>query len=381
MHFQLDEDTERLRDVVRRFAVEKVAPIAAEVDANNRFPRELWPLLGELGLLGITVDEADGGIGLGYLQHVVALEEITRASASIGMSYGAHSNLVLNQLRKNASADVKRRYLPKLISGEHVASLAMSEPGAGSDVVGMQLRAERRGDHYVLNGTKLWITNGTAADVYLVYAKTAPDAGKHGISAMLVERGFKGFRVGQRLDTFGMRGSGTAELVFEDCEVPVENLVGPENRGVSVMMSGLDYERIVVSASPLGIMQAALDLALPYARERRQFGVPIGEFQLMQGKLADMYAALGACRAQVYAVARAADEGRVSRKDAAALILFVAERATEVALQAMQCLGGNGYSNEYPAARLVRDAKLYEIGAGTSEIRRMLVGRELLASR
>lgn len=381
MQFELDAETEQLRDAVRRFAEEKVAPIAAEVDAQNRFPRELWPAFGALGLLGITVDEADGGTGLGYLQHVVALEEITRASASIGMSYGAHSNLVLNQLRKNADAALKRRYLPALISGAQVASLAMSEPGAGSDVVGMQLRAERRGDRYILNGTKLWITNGSAADVYLVYAKTAANAGKDGISAMVVERGFPGFRVGQLLDTFGMRGSGTAELVFEDCEVPVENLVGAENRGVQVMMSGLDYERIVVSASPLGIMQAAMDLVLPYVRERRQFGEPIGSFQLMQGKLADMYAALGACRAQVYAVAGAADRGRVSRKDAAALILFVAERATEVALQAMQCLGGNGYSNEYPAARLVRDAKLYEIGAGTSEIRRMLVGRELIAGR
>jgi len=381
MHIELDPDTEQLRETVRRFAHDKVAPIAAEVDAQNRFPRELWPQFGALGLLGITVDEADGGSGLGYLQHVVALEEITRASGAIGMSYGAHSNLVLNQLRKNASAAVKARFLPKLLSGEHVASLAMSEPGAGSDVVGMRLRAEKRGDRFVLNGSKLWITNGIAADIYLVYAKTAPAAGKDGISAMLVERGTPGFRVGRKLDTFGMRGSGTAELVFEDCEVPVDNLVGAENQGVRVMMSGLDFERIVVSASPLGIMQAALDLALPYARERRQFGVPIGDFQLMQGKLADMYAALGACRAQVYAVAAAADRGRVSRKDAAALILFVAERATEVALQAMQCLGGNGYSNEYPAGRLVRDAKLYEIGAGTSEIRRMLVGRELLAGR
>ncbi|NKE68838.1 isovaleryl-CoA dehydrogenase [Ramlibacter sp. RBP-2] len=381
MHIELDEDTERLREAVRRFANERVAPIAAEVDAENRFPRELWPAFGELGLLGITVAEVDGGTGLGYLQHVVALEEITRASASIGMSYGAHSNLVLNQLRKNANSELKRRYLPKLLSGEHVASLAMSEPGAGSDVVGMRLRAERKGDRYILNGTKLWITNGIAADVYLVYAKTAPEAGKNGISAMVVQRDFPGFCVGQKLDTFGMRGSGTAELTFEDCEVPVENLVGGENAGVQVMMSGLDFERIVVSASPLGIMQAALDLSLPYLNERRQFGQPIGNFQLMQGKLADIYAALGACRAQVYAVAAAADRGRVTRKDAAALILFVAERATEAALQAMQCLGGNGYSNEYPAARLVRDAKLYEIGAGTSEIRRMLVGRELLAGR
>lgn len=381
MYIELDEDTESLREAVRRFATDRVAPLATEVDAQNRFPRELWPAFGELGLLGITVSEEDGGTGLGYLQHVVALEEITRASASIGMSYGAHSNLVLNQLRKNANAELKARYLPKLISGEHVASLAMSEPGAGSDVVSMTLRADRKGDRYVLNGTKLWITNGIAADVYLVYAKTAPEAGKNGISAMVVQRNFPGFRVGQKLDTFGMRGSGTAELVFEDCEVPVENLVGAENRGVQVMMSGLDFERIVVSASPLGIMQAALDLSLPYLNERRQFGRSIGDFQLMQGKLADMYAALGACRAHVYAVAAAADKGKVTRKDAAALILFVAERATEAALQAMQCLGGNGYSNEYPAARLVRDAKLYEIGAGTSEIRRMLVGRELLSGR
>ena len=381
MQIRLDDDTERLRDTVRRFASAVVAPAAREVDESSRFPRELWPQLGTMGLFGITVDEDDGGSGLGYLQHVVVLEEITRVSGAIGMAYGTQSNLVLNQLRRNADAGQKARYMPKLLSGEHVGSLAMTEPGAGSDIVGMKLHAQRKSDRLVLNGTKLWITNGSEADVYLVYAKTNPAAGKDGISAMIVERGFEGFRVGRRLDMFGMRGSGTAELVFEDCEVPLENLVGRENEGVGVMMSGLDYERIVVSASPLGLMQAAMDLVLPYVRTREQFGQPIGSFQLVQAKLADMYASLCACRSYLYTMAAAADQGRTSRKDAAALILFVAERATAVALDAMQCLGANGYCNDYPAGRLVRDAKLYEIGAGTSEIRRMLVGRELFGER
>lgn len=374
-----DENIESLRQNVRAFAQAKVAPLAAAVDQSNRFPRELWPEFGALGLLGVTVDEADGGAGMGYLHHVVVLEEITRASGSIGMSYGAHSNLVVNQLRLNANADQKKRYLPRLLSGEHVGSLAMTEASAGSDIVSMRLRAEKKGDRFVLNGTKLWITNGVAADIILVYAKTDPAAGKHGISTFIVERTFPGFRVARHLDTFGMRGSGTAELVFEDCEVPEENLVGGLNRGVGVLMSGLDYERIVVAASPLGIMQAAIDLVLPYLHDRRQFGRPIGEFQLMQGKLADMYATLCACRAYLYSVAAAADRGQVTRKDAAAVILYLAEKGTWMALEAMQCLGANGYSNEYMAGRLVRDAKLYEIGAGTSEIRRMLVGRELFA--
>lgn len=377
--YGLDETTNLLRRTARDFAVAHVAPIADKVDAENTFPRELWPKFGELGLLGITVPEEDGGAGLGYLQHIVVLEELTRCSASIGMSYGAHSNLVLNQFKLNATKEQKARYLPRLLSGEHVASLAMTEANAGSDIVGMRLHAERKGDRFVLNGAKMWITNSVAADVLLVYAKTDPAAGKDGISAFIVEKGFKGFRIARKLDTFGMRGSGTAEIVFEDCEVPAENLVGEFNRGVRVLMSGLDFERIVVAASPIGIMQAAMDLVMPYVRDRRQFGRPVGEFQLMQGKVADMYAALNACRSYLYAVAAAADRGNVSRKDSAAAILFISERATEVALQAMQCLGANGYSNEYAAGRLVRDAKLYEIGAGTSEIRRMLVGRELFA--
>lgn len=377
--YGLDETTNLLRRTARDFAVAHVAPIADKVDAENKFPRELWPKFGELGLLGITVPEEDGGAGLGYLQHIVVLEELTRCSASIGMSYGAHSNLVLNQFKLNATKEQKARYLPRLLSGEHIASLAMTEANAGSDIVGMRLRADRKGDRFVLNGAKMWITNSVAADILLVYAKTDPAAGKDGISAFIVEKGFKGFRIARKLDTFGMRGSGTAEIVFEDCEVPAENLVGEFNRGVRVLMSGLDYERIVVAASPIGIMQAAMDLVMPYVRDRRQFGRPVGEFQLMQGKVADMYAALNACRSYLYAVAAAADRGNVSRKDSAAAILFISERATEVALQAMQCLGANGYSNEYAAGRLVRDAKLYEIGAGTSEIRRMLVGRELFA--
>ena len=379
VEFDLDESTRLLRESVRDFALEHVAPIAEEVDRTNRFPRHLWPRFGEFGLLGITVDEAEGGTGMGYVQHVVVLEEMTRASASIGMSYGAHSNLVVNQLKLNANREQKVRYLPRLISGEHVASLAMTETNAGSDVVGMQLRADRRGDRFVLNGSKMWITNGIEADVLLVYAKTDPSAGKRGISAFIIERSFPGFSAVRHLDTFGMRGSGTAELLFEDCEVPEENLVGELNRGVAVLMSGLDYERIVVAASPLGIMQAAMDMALPYLRDRRQFGRPIGEFQLMQGKIADMYAALSSCRAYLYTVAACADRGVVTREDSAAVILYIAEKATWTALQAMQCLGANGYSNEYQAARLVRDAKLYEIGAGTSEIRRALIGRELFA--
>ena len=378
--FGLDESTELLRRTAREFARTWVAPIADKVDATNTFPRELWPRFGELGLLGITVSEEDGGSGMGYLQHIIVLEELTRCSASIGMSYGAHSNLVLNQLKLNATKEQKSRYLPRLLTGEHVAALAMTEASAGSDIVGMRLRADKRGDRYVLNGSKMWITNSAVADVLLVYAKTDLAAGKDGISAFIVQSDFPGFRVARRLDTFGMRGSGTAELVFEECEVPAENLVGELNRGVRVLMSGLDYERLVVAASPLGIMQAAMDLALPYVRDRRQFGQPIGEFQLMQGKLADMYASLSACRSYLYTAAAAADRGRVTRKDSASVILFVAERATEVALQAMQCLGANGYSNEYAAGRLVRDAKLYEIGAGTSEIRRMLIGRELFAN-
>jgi len=377
--YGLDETTNLLRRTARDFAIAHVAPIADKVDAENTFPRELWPKFGELGLLGITVPEEDGGAGLGYLQHIVVLEELTRCSASIGMSYGAHSNLVLNQFKLNATREQKARYLPRLLSGEHVASLAMTEASAGSDIVGMRLRADRKGDRFVLNGMKMWITNSVAADVLLVYAKTDPAAGKDGISAFIVEKGFKGFRIARKLDTFGMRGSGTTEIVFEDCEVPAENLVGELNRGVRVLMSGLDYERLVVAASPIGIMQAAMDLVMPYVRDRRQFGRAVGEFQLMQGKVADMYAALNACRSYLYAVAAAADRGNVSRKDSAAAILFISERATEVALQAMQCLGANGYSNEYAAGRLVRDAKLYEIGAGTSEIRRMLVGRELFA--
>jgi isovaleryl-CoA dehydrogenase len=377
--FGLDETTNLLRQTARDFALAQIAPIADRVDAENAFPRELWPRFGELGLLGITVPQEDGGAGMNYLQHIVVLEEMTRCSASIGMSYGSHSNLVLNQFKLNATKEQKARYLPRLLTGEHVAALAMTEASAGSDIVGMRLRADRRGDRFILNGSKMWITNGAVADVLLVYAKTDPGAGKDGISAFIVEKNFKGFRVARRMETFGMRGSGTAELVFDDCEVPAENLVGELNRGVRVLMSGLDYERLVVAASPIGIMQAALDLVLPYVRDRRQFGRPVGEFQLMQGKLADMYAALNACRSYLYTVAAAADRGHVTRKDSAAAILFIAERATEVALQAMQCLGANGYSNEYAAGRLVRDAKLYEIGAGTSEIRRMLVGRELFA--
>ena len=376
--FPLDDVSRALRDTVRAFAAAEIAPIAAAVDRDDAFPRALWPRLGALGVHGITVPEDEGGAGLGYLQHVIAAEEISRASASVGISYIAHSNLHVNQLRLNGTPAQKRRYLPGLLRGEDVGALAMSEAGAGSDVIGMKLRADLRGDHYRLNGTKLWITNGAFADRYVVYAKTDPDAGKHGITAFLVERGFSGFRSAQKLDKLGMRGSGTCELVFEDCEVPVENVLGAPNQGVRVLMSGLDFERIVAAAGALGLMQASLDVAMPYVRERRQFGRPIGDFQLVQGKLADLYAQLAASRALLYSVALAADAGTVRREDAAATILFVAERATAAALDAVQLLGGNGYINDTAAGRLMRDAKLYEIGAGTSEIRRMLVGRELM---
>jgi isovaleryl-CoA dehydrogenase len=375
--FGLGEDVDRLRDTVGDFAQDCIAPLAADIDRSNRFPRELWPQLGALGLLGITVEEEWGGAGLGYLEHCVAMEEVSRASAAVGLSYGAHSNLCVNQLRRNATDDQKRRYLPKLISGEHVGALAMSEPGAGSDVVSMRTRAEKHGDRYVLNGSKMWITNGPEADTVVVYAKTDPAAGARGISALLVEKGFKGFTTAQKLDKLGMRGSDTCELLFEDCEVPEENVVGKIGSGVNVLMSGLDYERVVLAAGPLGIMQACLDAVLPYVHERKQFGEPIGSFQIMQAKLADMYVAMNSAKAYVYAVARACDQGRTTREDAAGAILYAAERATWMALEAIQCLGGNGYINDYPTGRLLRDAKLYEIGAGTSEIRRMLIGREL----
>jgi isovaleryl-CoA dehydrogenase len=375
--FGLGEGIDEIRHQVRRFAAEQIAPRAAEIDRSNEFPRDLWPALGELGLLGMTVPERWGGADLGYLAHAVAMEEISRASGSVGLSYGAHSNLCVNQLRLNGTDAQRDRYLPKLVSGEHVGALAMSEPQAGSDVVSMQLRAERRGDSYVLNGRKMWITNGPDADVLVVYAKTDPAAGARGISAFIVQRGWRGFTTAQKLDKFGMRGSSTCELVFDDCAVPVENRLGPENGGARVLMSGLDFERVVLAGGPLGLMAAALDLVLPYVHERKQFGQPIGTFELMQAKVADMYTALGASRAYVYAVASACDTGKVKRRDAAACILFAAEKATQVALEAIQALGGNGYINDYPAGRLLRDAKLYEIGAGTQEIRRMLIGREL----
>jgi isovaleryl-CoA dehydrogenase len=379
LNFELGETLDMLRDTVRAFAADEIAPRAAAIDHENVFPADLWRKFGDLGLLGITVDEEYGGAGLGYLAHVVAMEEISRASASVGLSYGAHSNLCVNQIRRNANDDQKRRYLSKLVTGEYVGALAMSEPGSGSDVVSMRTRADKKSDRYVLNGSKMWITNGPDADVLVVYAKTDPDAGPRGITAFLVEKGLKGFSTAQKLDKLGMRGSNTCELVFEDCEVPEENVLGQINGGVRVLMSGLDYERVVLSGGSLGIMQACMDTVLPYVHERKQFGQPIGEFQLMQAKLADMYVGMNAARAYVYAVAKACDRGETTRKDAAGAILFAAEKATWMAGEAIQALGGNGYINEFPTGRLWRDAKLYEIGAGTSEIRRMLIGRELFA--
>jgi isovaleryl-CoA dehydrogenase len=373
----LGETADALRDTVRAFTDDKIAPIAEEIDRSNVFPRQLWPQMGALGLHGITVEEEWGGTGLGYLEHVVAMEEISRGSAAVGLSYGAHSNLCVNHIRRNGQPDQKRRYLPKLISGEHVGALAMSESGSGSDVVSMKLRADKKGDRYVLNGTKMWITNGPIADTLVIYARNDQNAQERGITAFIVEKTFKGFSTAQKLDKLGMRGSDTGELVFADCEVPEENVLGGEGRGVNVLMSGLDYERAVLAAGSLGIMQACLDVVVPYVHERRQFGEPIGSFQLMQGKLADMYVALSAARSYVYAVARACDRGQTTRKDAAGAILYAAEKGTWMALQAIQALGGNGYINDYPTGRLLRDAKLYEIGAGTSEIRRWLIGREL----
>jgi isovaleryl-CoA dehydrogenase len=376
-NFNLGEDADAIRDTVRDFAQAEIAPRAEAIDRTNEFPRDLWPKLGALGLHGITVEEQYGGSGLGYLEHCVAMEEVSRASGSVGLSYGAHSNLCVNQLRRNGSEAQKRKYLPKLISGEHVGALAMSEPGAGSDVVSMKTRADKKGDRYILNGSKFWITNGPVAETLVVYAKTDPDAGSRGITAFLIEKGMKGFTTAQKLDKLGMRGSDTGELVFQDCEVPAENVLGEVGRGVNVLMSGLDYERVVLSAGPLGLMQAALDVVMPYVHERKQFGQPIGSFQLVQGKVADMYVTMNACKAYVYAVAKACDRGETTREDAAGAILYAAEKATQVALDAIQLLGGNGYINDYPTGRLLRDAKLYEIGAGTSEIRRMLIGREL----
>ncbi len=377
LDFGLGEDVDGLRELVRRFADDRIAPRADAIDRTNLFPRDLWPELGALGLHGITVEEEWGGAGLGYVAHCVAMEEVSRASASVGLSYGAHSNLCVNQIRRNGTDAQRRRFLPKLISGEHVGALAMSETGSGSDVVSMRTRADRQGDRFLLNGSKMWITNGPEAEVLVVYAKTDRDAGPRGITAFLVEKGMKGFSTAQKLDKLGMRGSDTCELLFEDCEVPAENMLGEVGHGVNVLMSGLDYERVVLSAGPLGIMQAALDLVVPYVHERKQFGQPIGSFQLIQAKLADMYVALNAARAYVYAVARACDGDRVTREDAAGAILFASERATAMALEAIQCLGGNGYTNDFAAGRLLRDAKLYEIGAGTNEIRRMLIGREI----
>ncbi len=375
--FMLGETADAIRETVQRFTADEVAPIANELDKTDRFPRELWPRMGALGLLGITVEEEYGGAGLGYLEQAIAVEEISRGSAAVGLSYGAHSNLCVNQIRRNGSDDIKRRYLPKLISGEHVGSLAMSEAGAGSDVVSMKLRAEKKGDRYILNGTKMWITNSPDAQVIVVYAKTDPAAGPRGMTTFVVETGFKGFKVAQKLDKMGMRGSSTGELVFEDVEIPEENVLGQVGKGVNVLMSGLDYERAVLAAGPLGIMQSCMDVVVPYIHERKQFGQPIGTFQLIQGKVADMYTVMNAARAYVYAVNKACDAGKTTRKDAAGAILYAAEKATLIALDAIQILGGNGYINDYPTGRFLRDAKLYEIGAGTSEIRRWLIGREL----
>src|SRR5277367_1190432 len=377
LDFDLGDTADMLRDTVRSFSSDRIAPLAEEIDRTNTFPRHLWPEMGALGLHGITVEEEYGGAGLGYLEHVVAMEEVSRGSASVGLSYGAHSNLCVNQIRRNGTEAQKRRYLPKLVSGEHVGALAMSEPNAGSDVVSMTTRATRKGDRFVLNGSKMWITNGPVAETFVIYAKTDLAAGARGISAFIVERGMKGFSQGMKLDKLGMRGSDTAELIFTDCEVPAENVLGKVGKGVNVLMSGLDYERVVLAAGPLGLMQAALDVVLPYVHERKQFGQAIGTFQLVQGKLADMYVTMNAAKAYVYAVAKACDRGQTTREDAAGAILYAAERATQVALDAIQTLGGSGYTNDYPLGRLLRDAKLYEIGAGTSEIRRMLIGREL----
>lgn len=375
--FNLGETAEMIRASVRDFSTAEIAPRAALIDRSDEFPMDLWGKMGDLGLLGITVPEERGGTGLGYLEHVVAVEEISRASASVGLSYGAHSNLCVNQINLNGNEEQKTRYLPKLITGEHVGALAMSEPGAGSDVVSMKLKAEKKGDRYILNGSKMWITNGPDAETLVVYAKTDPEAGKRGITAFIIEKDFKGFSVAQKLDKLGMRGSHTGELVFEDCEVPEENILGGLGRGVNVLMSGLDYERAVLAAGPIGIMEACMDVVMPYIHERKQFGKAIGEFQLMQGKIADMYTTMNATKAYVYAVAKACDDGRVTREDAAGVILYAAEKATWMALEAIQTLGGNGYINDYPTGRFLRDAKLYEIGAGTSEIRRMLIGRQL----
>jgi isovaleryl-CoA dehydrogenase len=379
MNFGLGDVADQLRDTVRSFSADEIAPLAAEIDKTNEFPRHLWPKMGALGLHGITVEEEWGGSGLGYLEHCVAMEEVSRASASVGLSYGAHSNLCVNQIRRNGNDAQKKKYLPKLISGEHVGALAMSEPGAGSDVVSMKTRADKKGDRYVINGNKMWITNGPVAETLVVYAKTDPDAGPRGITAFLIEKGMKGFSTHQKLDKLGMRGSDTCELVFQDCEVPEENVVGQVGRGVNILMSGLDYERSVLAAGSLGIMQACMDVVLPYIHERKQFGKSIGEFQLVQGKIADMYVTMNSCKAYVYAVAKACDRGETTREDAAGAILIAAEKATLMALDAIQLLGGNGYINDYATGRLLRDAKLYEIGAGTSEIRRMLIGRELFA--
>ena len=377
MDFGLGEDIDALRETVRKFALEEIAPKSAEVDRSNDFPMELWEMMGNLGLHGITISEEFGGVDMGYLAHCVAVEEISRANAAIGMSYGAHSNLCINQIYRWGNEQQKNKYLPKLISGEHVGSLAMSEPSAGSDVVSMKLKAEKRNDYYLLNGSKMWITNGPDADTLVVYAKTDLSAGPKGITAFLIEKGMEGFSTGKKLDKLGMRGSNTSELIFENCEVPYENVLGEEGKGVNVLMSGLDYERVVLAAGPVGIMAGAMDVVVPYIHEREQFGKPIGTFQLMQGKIADMYTTMNACRSYVYSVARACDEGQTTRKDSAGCILYAAEKATQIALDAIQCLGGNGYINDYPTGRLLRDAKLYEIGAGTSEIRRMLIGREL----